>query len=81
IDFNNVFIENEDDTGLVGAWVVDSFATAMHSNGKKENILSSFRSLVNFEPQVLLYNISAAKAHRPYDYIKPNLGFGSHVVD
>ncbi|MBG9612538.1 hypothetical protein [Bacillus cereus] len=81
IDFNNVFIENEDDTGLVGAWVMDSFATAMHSNGKKENILSSFRSLVNFEPQVLLYNISAAKAHRPYDYIKPNLGFGSHVVD
>ncbi|MGQ0454769.1 hypothetical protein ACT4UM_24650 [Bacillus sp. SS-TM] len=64
IDFNNVFIENEDDTGLVGAWVMDSFATAMHSNGKKENIVSSFRSLVNFEPHVQLL----LQQHKVYNY-------------
>lgn len=80
MDFNNVYVEDSSDGGVVGAWVMDNIVTAFYSGGTSENILSTFRSMVNFEPQVLQYPISAAKAHRPYDYIKPSTGFGSPVV-
>lgn len=80
VDFNNVYVEDSGDQGVVGAWVMDNIVAATYGDGTSENIVSTLRSFVNFEPQVLQYPISAAKAHRPYDYVKPSVGFGSPVV-
>ncbi|MCY8119619.1 hypothetical protein MOC55_13925 [Bacillus spizizenii] len=80
MDFNNVYEDNGNDSGVVGAWVLDNVITVSYTDGTKENILSTFRSLVNFEPQLLNYPLSAAKAHRPHDYIKSANGFGNPVV-
>ncbi|MCY8745106.1 hypothetical protein MOD67_14070 [Bacillus licheniformis] len=80
VDFNNVYIEDETDSGVVGAWTMDKIVNVSYKDGTRENILSTFRSMVNFEPQLLNYPISAAKAHRPYDYIKTTVGFGESVI-
>jgi hypothetical protein len=58
IDFNDVV----SDTG--GA-VTGAFASDIPVPDFK-----AFRSFVNFEPQALNFNIGAAKAHRPVDYVK-----------
>lgn len=80
MDFNNVYVEGAGETGLVGAWVLDNIVIATFQDGTEENILASLKSIVNFEPQLLQYSISAAKSHRPFDYIKPSIGFGTPVV-
>lgn len=78
IDFNNVYVENQQAQGVVGAFVKE-FALYPVS-GPQTNFLPEFKSMVNFEPQALNYPYSALKAHKPFDYVKPNSGFGSAVV-
>lgn len=78
MDFNNVYVELEGSQGIVGAWVRD----AGLSNADGSDAAPTFKSMVSFEPQLLQYPISAAKANRPFDYLKTQEGkvFGGPVV-
>lgn len=82
MDFNNVYVEAPNSGGIVGAWVRDAGIMATSPTGVVTDAAPTFKSMVSFEPQLLQYSLGAAKANRPYDYIKnsttPN--FGSPIV-
>jgi hypothetical protein len=57
IDFNDVMAD--ENGSITGAFAADAPS------------VPQFNSYINFEPQLLQYPMSAALAHRPYDYIIP----------
>lgn len=79
IDFNDVE-DDSDSGGITGAWALDLNQLVELQDGSKENIFKALSSIVNFEPQLLWYTITSANAHRPHDYMKPSIGFGSRVI-
>lgn len=81
MDFHDVM--SDSGGGITGAFASDMPMILTSSTGEvvSKNALDCFQTYINVEPQLLMYGVSAAICHRPFDYIKVGDGFGEKAID